>query len=88
MKFLLFAILALALTACSAGQTPQTLGVSETPNVSSSTLPTIKDLPQVELSNFGPAPELTNEVWLNTDAPLRLADLRGKVVLIDFWTFG
>lgn len=36
----------------------------------------------------GRAPELTNEVWLNSDRPLRLADLHGKVVLVDFWTFG
>jgi hypothetical protein len=42
----------------------------------------------VELPNLGPAPELTNEVWLNTDEPLRLASLRGKVVLLDMWTFG
>jgi hypothetical protein len=42
----------------------------------------------VELPNLGPAPELTNEVWLNTDEPLRLANLRGKVVLLDMWTFG
>jgi len=41
-----------------------------------------------ELPNLGPAPELTNDTWLNLDAPLRLADLRGKVVLIDMWTFG
>jgi hypothetical protein len=41
-----------------------------------------------ELPNLGSAPELINEVWLNTDRPLRLADLRGQVVLIDMWTFG
>lgn len=40
------------------------------------------------LPNLGPAPELENEIWLNTDRPLRLAELRGKVVLIDMWTFG
>lgn len=34
-----------------------------------------------------PAPKLTNETWLNTE-PLTSADLRGNVVLIDFWTFG
>ena len=41
------------------------------------------------VSNFyGPAPELENEIWLNTETPLRLEDLRGKVVLIEMWTFG
>lgn len=25
--------------------------------------------------------------WLNTDHPLSLHDLRGKIVLLDFWTF-
>ncbi|MEP6598164.1 MAG: thioredoxin-like domain-containing protein [Actinomycetota bacterium] len=34
------------------------------------------------------APELrTRGGWLNTDGPLSLADLRGKIVLLDFWTF-
>lgn len=46
--------------------------------------------PQSEtlLVDLGPAPELNNEIWLNTDQPLRLAELRGKVVLLDMWTFG
>lgn len=39
------------------------------------------------LPSLGPAPELENEVWLNSE-PLRLAELRGKVVLIDMWTYG
>lgn len=35
-----------------------------------------------------PAPEFTGITkWLNTDKPLTLKELRGKVVLIDFWTY-
>jgi thiol-disulfide isomerase/thioredoxin len=35
------------------------------------------------------APELTGgRGWLNTDKPLSLAGLKGKVVLLDFWTYG
>lgn len=40
-----------------------------------------------KLQPRGEAPELFNEVWLNS-APLQLADLRGKVVLVEFWTYG
>jgi hypothetical protein len=39
------------------------------------------------LDNYGPAPQLHNEVWLNSE-PLSLADLRGKVIMVEFWTFG
>ncbi|MEU4801622.1 NHL domain-containing thioredoxin family protein [Actinosynnema sp. NPDC023587] len=34
------------------------------------------------------APELVGRGWLNTgDREIRLKDLRGKIVLLDFWTF-
>ena len=32
------------------------------------------------------APEVTGDTWLNS-SKLRLADLSGKVVLVEFWTF-
>lgn len=33
------------------------------------------------------APEIISPVWINSD-PQSLRDLRGKVVLVEFWTFG
>jgi thiol-disulfide isomerase/thioredoxin len=33
------------------------------------------------------APEILNQTWLNSE-PLRLAELKGKVVMVEFWTFG
>jgi len=43
--------------------------------------------PQVHARVGTQAPEITNETWLNSE-PLRLVDLRGKVVMVEFWTFG
>jgi len=34
------------------------------------------------------APEFPSGLdWLNVTQPLRMADLRGKIVLLEFWTF-
>ena len=38
-------------------------------------------------SEYPLAPEFDSPTWLNSE-PLRLAELRGKVVIVDFWAFG
>ena len=41
------------------------------------------------LGNCGPARDFVGILqWLNPETPLAMADLRGSVVLVDFWTFG
>ena len=45
--------------------------------------PAMADLP-----DLGIAPEIRNERWVNADAPVTLAASQGKVVLLEFWTFG
>jgi hypothetical protein len=59
----------------------------------SSVLPSQLEQPSLtnkisNLPDLGEAPELVNGVWLNTDTPLRLSELQGRVVLLDMWTFG
>ena len=47
----------------------------------------IKILPPIKMARW-PMPEFTNQhpdAWVNSH-PLRVADLRGKVVLIKVWT--
>ena len=34
-----------------------------------------------------PAPEVAGDRWINS-APLTMLGLRGRVVLVEFWTFG
>jgi thiol-disulfide isomerase/thioredoxin len=75
MKLLLLGLMTLVLFGCALQQT-------EAPSADTS-MYKINTLP-----DLGLAPELTNETWLNVDAPLRLADLRGKVVIVEMWTFG
>ncbi len=80
----LTSLMALGLAACAlvpAANPPATEGEAAIAPLPDSQM-------EIELKNYGPAPELTNDVWLNVDQPLRLADLRGRVVLIDMWTFG
>src|SRR5438445_603616 len=47
----------------------------------------IRRLPPTPSVGGTPAPELTNTSWLNADQPLRLSELHGRVVLLNFWVF-
>ena len=42
---------------------------------------------EYESSGSATAPELATGEWINSE-PLKLNELRGRVVLIEFWTFG
>ena len=70
----------LAISACAvAGMLSTALNPSET----NKPMTVKKNLP-----DLGPAADFNNTPWINTDAPLTLASLRGKVILVEFWTFG
>jgi thiol-disulfide isomerase/thioredoxin len=90
--------LGLALAACgqaTANQANSTTQAATAPAAATTagdsavpaTLPPEAAMLNPDLRDFGVAPELNNTVWLNTPAPLKLANLRGQVVLIDMWTF-
>lgn len=91
-KLLLVSILIQA--GCSSGGEQEASDANEVQTPIASPSPQVLMSPTQELgpiptlTNLGRAPELTNDVWLNSPEPLRLANLRGKVVLIEMWTFG
>ena len=60
---------------------------SPTAQPTATLLPT-PELVRADFPNLGIAPEIENEVWVNADEPVTLASQRGKVVLVEFWTFG
>jgi thiol-disulfide isomerase/thioredoxin len=79
-----FAWLAALITAC--GQAAGADGSPATANNATAQTPAAA-VAKATLRDYGAAPELQNTVWLNTPGPLRLADLRGQVVLLNMWTF-
>jgi thiol-disulfide isomerase/thioredoxin len=75
MKHFLLTLIVFVLFGCAPGQTE-----AHSADITMAKAASLPDL--------GPAPELGNDTWLNVDSPLRLADLRGKVVILEMWTFG
>ncbi len=81
-----FAGVTIVLAACTAVSQPiaqPTIPPTTAPENQPTEQPLMADLP-----DLGQAPEILNEVWINTEAPVTLAASRGKVVLLEFWTFG
>jgi len=65
-------------------------GESPRPGTEGESRLTAEEEETVPLDDIGPAPEFTDtQDWFNTpgDKPLTMKGLRGKVVLIDFWTY-
>jgi hypothetical protein len=96
LKTTVMCLLGLSFVACSAGgdmaDTPAGPTGEGGVQVFSSGLitpnPTPTLIPATAIPDFGLAPEINNEVWLNTETALPLSSLKGKVVLVEFWTFG
>ena len=89
MKPWMWVLMALVLTGCMHASANQPIQPNETGKVSDREEEEVvvpENYPVLE--DLGPAPELENEVWLNSEESLRLSDLRGEVVLLDMWTFG
>ena len=89
MKYWYLLLTIIFISGCASQATPQqeqsqTEDIMVKPSTQEVATPrTVANLP-----DLGEAPELTNEIWLNVDQPLRLVNLRGQVVLLDMWTFG
>ncbi len=49
--------------------------------------PTSKPAPIVRLPTGPIAPPIVSDTWLNTPGPVAWDSLRGKVVMVEFWTF-
>ncbi|MDJ0498696.1 MAG: thioredoxin-like domain-containing protein, partial [Acidimicrobiia bacterium] len=85
--------LALFAAACSADTTPSTTAVASGPSETTAPVDvpdeTSPDTATPSYAGTVPAPEFPAGLdWINTPQPLQLAELRGKIVLLDFWTYG
>ncbi|MDX2467231.1 MAG: redoxin domain-containing protein, partial [Acidimicrobiia bacterium] len=86
MRTAIAALFLVALAAACSGTTGTTADPTTTSTAGSIEQPAI-----VEQSYAGttPAPEFPDGLdWINAESPIRLEDLKGKVVLLDFWTYG
>lgn len=83
--FLIIAAMALAASACTTGSGTETTTTS-TPNDGTSST---TEWTGESYAGTVEAPEFPDGLeWINVAEPLTIAGLEGKVVLLDFWTYG
>ena len=87
--------LALIAAACSTSPSSETDGTADTTLVATTGPSTAgvagsdTTLDGTSYAGDSPAPEFPEGLdWLNTGSPLTFGQLRGKLVLLDFWTYG
>ena len=91
-----FLLVLMIFTACTPAEESSPNAVNGAENEISSSVEETAVIPEtpteevivVNLEDLGPAPEIENEIWLNSAKPLPLSSQKGKVVLLEFWTFG
>ena len=83
-----FLVLGFGLAACASRSIPLETNPLQSDNSSTDQSTELPTVPATLLPDMGLAPDFDNEIWLNTDQPQNLANLRGRVVLVEFWTFG
>jgi thiol-disulfide isomerase/thioredoxin/sugar lactone lactonase YvrE len=84
-------LLILLLAACQTqeGTTTQEVNPTVESTANASAGSSAESSPTRQFAGSVPAPEFpVGADWLNVDHPLTLADLHGKIVLLDFWTYG
>ncbi len=81
-------LILLLVVACTAPAGEEPASSTTAPPTTITTMAEEKEEIVVDLPDMGGAPEFLNDVWLNSDGPVTLAAQRGKVVLLEFWTFG
>ncbi|HID53926.1 MAG TPA: hypothetical protein EYP41_18045 [Anaerolineae bacterium] len=87
-RWLLLPALAVLLAGCAGSGTAVTQPANPPISQSPANTPMPTERPQADLPDLGAAPEIENTVWINADEPVTIASQRGKVILLEFWTFG